>query len=66
MEIRDVIKIIERDGWYRVYQRGSDRQYKHPGKKGRVRIAGHPGDDLAPGALDSVFKQAGIKKPKQR
>jgi predicted RNA binding protein YcfA (HicA-like mRNA interferase family) len=62
MKIRDVIKIIEGDGWFQVYQKGSHRQYKHPRKKGRVTIAGHPGDDLAPGTLNSVFKQAGIKK----
>jgi predicted RNA binding protein YcfA (HicA-like mRNA interferase family) len=43
-------------------KKGSHRQYKHPEKKGRVTIAGHPGDDLALGTLNSVFKQAGIKK----
>jgi predicted RNA binding protein YcfA (HicA-like mRNA interferase family) len=62
MKIRDVIKAIEEDGWYQVYQKGSHRQYKHATKKGRVTIAGHTGDDLAPGTLNSVFKQAGIKK----
>jgi len=62
MKIRDVIKAIEKDGWYQVYQKGSHRQYKHPYKKGRLTIAGHPGDDLAPGTLNSVLKQAGIKK----
>jgi len=62
MKIRDVIKAIEKDGWYQVYQKGSHRQYKRPDKKGRVTIAGHPGDDLAPGTLNSVLKQAGIKK----
>jgi predicted RNA binding protein YcfA (HicA-like mRNA interferase family) len=62
MKVRDIIKIIEEDGWYQVYQKGSHRQYKHPRKSGRVTIAGHPGDDLAPGTLNSVFKQAGIKK----
>jgi predicted RNA binding protein YcfA (HicA-like mRNA interferase family) len=36
--------------------------HKHPEKEGRVTIAGHPGDDLAPGTLNSVFKQAGLKK----
>ena len=45
-----------------MYQKGSHRQYKHPEKKGRVTIAGHLGDDLAPGTLNSVFKQTGIKK----
>ena len=66
MKIRDVIEIIEKDGWHKIYQKGSHRQYKHPEKKGRVTIAGHPADDLGPGTLDSVFKQAGIKKLKQR
>ena len=63
MKIRDVIAIIEKDGWYEVYQKGSHRQFKHPSKPGRVTIAGHPGDDLAPGTLGSIFKQASIKKP---
>ena len=64
MKIRDVIAIIEKDGWYEVYQKGSHRQFKHPSKPGRVTIAGHPGDDLAPGTLGSIFKQASIKKPR--
>jgi predicted RNA binding protein YcfA (HicA-like mRNA interferase family) len=51
MKIRDVIKIIEEDGWFQVYQKGSHRQYKHPEKKGRVTIAGHPGDDFWPQEL---------------
>jgi predicted RNA binding protein YcfA (HicA-like mRNA interferase family) len=62
MKVRDVLAIIEKDGWREVYQKGSHRQYKHSKKPGRVTIAGHPGDDLAPGTLNSVYKQAGIKK----
>jgi predicted RNA binding protein YcfA (HicA-like mRNA interferase family) len=61
MKIRDIIKLIERDGWYRVDTKGSHRQFKHPVKPGRVTIAGHSGDDLAPGTLNSVLKQAGLK-----
>ena len=44
-----------------VTTKGSHRQYKHPTKSGRVTIAGHSGDDLAPGTLNSVFKQAQLK-----
>jgi len=55
--------LIERNGWFLVATKGSHRQYKHAGKPGRVTIAGHPNDDLAPGTLNSVFKQAGIPKP---
>jgi predicted RNA binding protein YcfA (HicA-like mRNA interferase family) len=65
MKIRDVIKIIEDDGWYLVETKGSHRQYKHPTKLGRVTIAGHPNDDLAPGTLNSVFKQAQVAKPRK-
>jgi len=66
MKIREVIRLIEEDGWFLVATRGSHRQFKHPTKSGRVTIAGHPGDDLAPGTLNSVLKQAGLKRPKGR
>jgi len=66
MKVRDVIKMIEADGWYLIATRGSHRQYKHPTKLGRVTIAGHPGDDLAPGTLNSILKQAQLKKGKRK
>lgn len=62
MKIREVIRLIEDDGWYLVVTKGNHRQYKHRLKSGRVTIAGHPNDDLAPGTLNSVFKQAQLKK----
>ena len=61
MKVRDVIKLIEDDGWYLVVTKGSHRQFKHPAKPGRVTIAGHPADDLAPGTLNSILKQARLK-----
>ena len=63
MKVRDAVKLIEADGWYLVVTKGSHRQYKHPLKPGRVTIAGHPSEDLAPSTLNSIFKQAQIKKP---
>ncbi|HKS29013.1 MAG TPA: type II toxin-antitoxin system HicA family toxin [Pyrinomonadaceae bacterium] len=61
MKVRDVIKLIEKDGWYLVSTQGSHRQYKHQIKAGRVTIPGKPGDDLAPGTLNSILKQAQLK-----
>lgn len=61
MKVREVIRLIESDGWYLAATRGSHRQYKHPAKPGRVTIAGHPGDDLAPGTFNSILKQARLK-----
>ena len=62
MKIRDVINLIEDDGWFLVATRGSHRQYKHMLKAGRVTIACHPGDDISPGNLSSIKKQAQLEK----
>ncbi|MBC8020199.1 MAG: type II toxin-antitoxin system HicA family toxin [Methyloceanibacter sp.] len=62
MKVREGIRLIEADGWYLVATRGSHRQYRHPSKPGRVTIAGKPSEDLAPGTLNSIFKQAGLKE----
>lgn len=64
MKIRDIIRLIEKDGWYMVVTKGSHRQYKHPQKSGRVTIAGHMNDDISPGTLNSVMKQANLKEVK--
>lgn len=62
MKVRDIIRLIEQDGWYLAQTRGNDRQYKHPTKSGLVTVPGKPGDDLAVGTLDSILKQAGLKR----
>jgi predicted RNA binding protein YcfA (HicA-like mRNA interferase family) len=61
VKVRDVIRLIEADGWQLARTRGSHRQYKHPTKPGLVTIPGHMNDDLAPGTLNSILKQAGLK-----
>ena len=60
--MREAIRLIEADGWFLVATRGSHRQYKHQTKGGRVTVAGKPSDDLAPGTLNSILKQAGLKE----
>lgn len=64
MKVRDIIKLLEENGWQLVARKGSHRQYKHPNKRGRVTIAGHSSDDLAPGTLNSILKQAELKEEK--
>ena len=61
MTIRDVLTMLEADGWRLVATRGSHRQYKHSTKPGRVTVAGRLSDDLPPGTLNSILKQAGLK-----
>ena len=61
MKVRQIISMIERDGWHRVDSKGGHRQYKHPSKKGRVTISGHANDDVHSKTLNSILKQAGLK-----
>jgi predicted RNA binding protein YcfA (HicA-like mRNA interferase family) len=62
MKVRNVLRLLKKDGWYLVATKGSHRQYKHPTKPGRVTLAGRPRDDLPPGTLNSIMKQAGLKE----
>ena len=64
MKVREAIRLIEADGWFLVATRGSHRQYKHPSKLGRVTVAGKLSDELAPGTLNSILKQAALKERK--
>jgi len=40
MKVKEIIRILEDDGWFLVGTRGSHRQYKHPVRPGRVTVAG--------------------------
>ena len=62
MKVRDLIDMLEADGWFQVRMKGSHRQYHHRSKSGTVTVAGKPGIDVPPGTLNSVLKQAGLKK----
>ena len=61
MKISEILARLQEDGWYLAATRGSHRQFKHPEKPGRVTVAGKPSDDLAPGTLNSILKQARLK-----
>ena len=61
MKINEVLRLLQADGWHLVVTRGSHRQFKHKVKPGRVTVPGKPSDDVAPGTLNSILKQAGLK-----
>jgi predicted RNA binding protein YcfA (HicA-like mRNA interferase family) len=61
MKVKEVIKMLEDDGWYLARTKGSHRQYKHPNKSGTVTIAGKPSLEVPAGTLNSILKQAGLK-----
>jgi len=61
MKVREVLRVLKDDGWVLKRTRGSHRQFRHPIKPGTVTVSGNPGIDLAPGALNNILKQAGLK-----
>ena len=62
VKVKELAALLEADGWLQVRQRGSHRQYHHATKPGTVTLSGKPGVDVPPGTLNSVLKQAGLKK----
>ncbi|NJD24686.1 MAG: type II toxin-antitoxin system HicA family toxin [Betaproteobacteria bacterium] len=61
-KVSEILRMLADDGWVQVTTRGSHRQLKHPTKPGRVTVHGKPSDTIAPGTLNSIMKQAGLKK----
>ena len=60
MDSGEVIARLEADGWFGVDQVGGHKQFRHPGKPGRVTVA-HPARDIPHGTLRSIEKRSGLK-----
>lgn len=63
--VRQVIRELEAAGWRQVSQRGSHRQFEHPNRPGKVTVPGALADELAPGTLASIHRQAGLPRGKK-
>ena len=61
IKVRDLVKMLQKDGWYLAYTRGDHRQFKHPTKTGKVTVNKKNNDDLDGSVLQSILKQAGWK-----
>lgn len=61
MKVKEVIKLLEQNGWYLSRTKGSHRQFQHSTKVGTVTVAGKPNVDIPPGTLNNILKQAGLK-----
>jgi len=57
---RDLIRLLEADGWRLSRTRGSHHQFVHPRKPGTVTVP-HPKKDLGPGLVHAILRQAGLK-----
>jgi predicted RNA binding protein YcfA (HicA-like mRNA interferase family) len=62
VKFREVIRVLEDDGWRLIAQRGSHRQYEHPSKQGKVTVAGKPNADVPKGTAANILRQAGLRR----
>ncbi|MFZ6050187.1 type II toxin-antitoxin system HicA family toxin [Pseudomonas sp. CR3202] len=60
MRSKEIIAMLEADGWYEVAVKGSHHQFKHPRKPGRVTVP-HPKSDIPVGTANNILKTAGLK-----
>ena len=56
---REIISIIEADGWVLKNVEGSHYQFKHPTKKGKVTVK-HPDKNVPPKTFSAIMRQAGL------
>jgi predicted RNA binding protein YcfA (HicA-like mRNA interferase family) len=60
MNSRGIIRRLPLDGWFRMGQSRSRKQFKDPVKPGRGAVV-FPKKDLPQGTLRSIEKQSGLK-----
>ena len=61
MKVREVLKILDADGWKCVHIRGSHRIMQHQSKSGIIVVPGNLGDEIPKGTLHAIFKQAQLE-----
>ena len=62
MKVRNLIALLERNGWVVVRTRGSHRQLRHPSRPGVLTVAGKPGLEVPRGTLKAILKHAGLEE----
>lgn len=59
VDSRDLIRMLEADGWIWHSTTGSHRHFKHPVKPGKITIP-HPKKDMHPKTVRSILRAAGL------
>lgn len=54
--VKQVIEMVEADGWVYNRTKGDHRIYVKEGAKRPIVIPGHEKDDMAPGTLGSILR----------
>ncbi|MCL1980079.1 MAG: type II toxin-antitoxin system HicA family toxin [Proteobacteria bacterium] len=60
MKSKEIMRLLEADGWTLRGVKGSHHIFTHPEKAGHISVP-HPKNDLGKGLVNKLLKQAGIK-----
>jgi predicted RNA binding protein YcfA (HicA-like mRNA interferase family) len=61
IKVRELIRLLEKEGWIQLRVKGSHRQFRHPSKPLVITVPGNEGQELSPGTLNDILKKAGLK-----
>ncbi|ODS85334.1 MAG: toxin HicA [Cytophagaceae bacterium SCN 52-12] len=64
MKSGELQRLLKRDGWYAIRQRGSHVIMKHPVKPGMIPVPFHSSKEMKTGTLQAILKAAGIEANK--
>jgi len=62
MKCSELYRILLKDGWHPVTQKGSHVKMKHLKKKGIIIFPNHGSQEIGKGLENKILKDAGIKK----
>jgi mRNA interferase HicA len=61
MKCSELIRKLERAGWYSDRQKGSHLIMKHPKKEGFIVVPNHGSQEVGKGFEHTIKRQAGLK-----
>jgi predicted RNA binding protein YcfA (HicA-like mRNA interferase family) len=62
MQVRELIRLLEANGWELRNQSGSHRQFKKAGHPYLATVSGKPSSDVPAGTLSSILRNTGLKE----
>ena len=65
MKYNELFRLLKKDGWIEIRQKGSHVIMKHPAKKEQLTVLYHTGKEIKKGLLTAILKQANIKTTKR-
>jgi predicted RNA binding protein YcfA (HicA-like mRNA interferase family) len=61
MKCSELLRILKKDGWYIVSQKGSHLKLAHPSKSKQIIFPNHGSQEVGKGLENRILKDAGIK-----